>query len=190
MERPNNAAERRAERRRGKVTVEFARGVRPRLSLQQMVGRKQRKNMKTKQLEEIKSLRSRLSNLGTGNAPSLERHVMIALCSGEVPKLKPAVAISDTARNQIINERYSGRSLKFSDVFASTNGYEGEMSQWKAHEAKRKTALARFEKDAEKIMVKAMDSESDAEAIVEQLHDAAERSGLKALKAPVFGQAE
>ena len=155
-----------------------------------MVGREQRKNMKTKQLEEIKSLRSRLSNLGTGNAPSLERHVMIALCSGEVPKLKPAVAISDTARNQIINERYSGRSLKFSDVFASTNGYEGEMSQWKAHEAKRKTALARFEKDAEKIMVKAMDSESDAEAIVEQLHDAAERSGLKALKAPVFGQAE
>lgn len=146
--------------------------------------------MKQKQLEEIKSLRSRLSNIGTGSAPSLERHVMIALCSGEVPKLKPASVISDLARKKIIGDRYSNRELKFSDVFASTNGYEGEMSQWNAYESKRKTALARFEKDAEKIMVKAMDSDSDAESIVEQLHDAAERSGLKALKAPVFVQAE
>ena len=155
-----------------------------------MVGRDKRKNMKQKQLDEIKSLRSRLSSLGTGNAPSLERHVMVALCSGEVPKLKSATAVADTARNQIITERYSGRSLKFSDVFASTNGYEGEMNQWKAHETKRKTALARFDKDAEKIMVKAMDSESDATEIVEQLHDAAERAGLKTLKAPVFDETE
>lgn len=146
--------------------------------------------MKQKQLEEIKSLRSRLSGLGTGNAPSLERHVMIALCSGEVPKLKPAAVISDMARKKIIGDRYSNRDLKFADVFASTNGYEGEMNQWKAHEAKRKTALARFDKDAEKIMVKAMDSESDATEIVEQLHDAAERAGLKTLKAPVFGETE
>lgn len=146
--------------------------------------------MKAKQLEEIKSLRSRLGSLGTGNAPSLERHVMIALCTGEVPKLKPAVVISDTARNQIINERYGGRSLKFGDVFASTNGYEGEMSQWKAYEVKRKAALARFDKDAEKIMVKAMDPEADAPEIVEQLRAAAERAGLTGLKAPVFGQSE
>lgn len=115
---------------------------------------------------------------------------MIALCSGEVPKLKPANVISNTARTRIINDRYSSRDLKFGDVFASTNGYEGEMSQWKIHEAKRKTALARFDKDAEKIMVKAMDTDSDAADIVEQLHDAAERSGLKGIKAPVFGEAD
>ncbi len=146
--------------------------------------------MKIKQLEEIKSLRDRLSSLGTGNTPSLERHVAIALCSGEVPKLKPASVISDLARKKIIGDRYSNRELKFADVFASTNGYEGEMSQWKAHEAKRKAALAKFDKDAEKIIVKAMDSESDAPEIVEQLHDAAERAGLKNLKAPVFGETE
>lgn len=137
-------------------------------------------------MDEIKSLKDRLSNLGTGNAPSLERHVMIALVSGEVPKLKPVGAISDTARKRIINDRYSSRDLKFGDVFASTNGYEGEMKQWKEHEAKRKSALARFDRDAGKIMVKAMDAEADASEIVEQLHEAAERSGLKALKTPVF----
>lgn len=146
--------------------------------------------MKAKQLEEIKSLRSRLGSLGTGNAPSLERHVAIALCSGEVPKLKPASVISDLARKKIIGDRYSNRELKFADVFASTNGYEGEMNQWKAHEAKRKAALAKFDKDAEKIIVKAMDSESDATELVEQLHDAADRAGLKTLKAPVFGETE
>lgn len=147
--------------------------------------------MKSKQLEEIKSLRNKLGTLGAGSSPSLERHVMIALCSGEVPKIKPATVISDTARKYIIGERYnSARSLRFADVFASTNGYEGEMKQWKAYEAKRQAALARFEKDAEKIMVKAMDPESDAAEIVEQLQDAAERSGIKTLKAPVFGEIE
>ena len=146
--------------------------------------------MKTKQLEEIKSLRGRLSSLGTGNTPSLQRHVAIALCSGEVPKLKPASVISDLARKKIIDNRYSNRELKFEDVFASTNGYEGEMRKWNAHEAKRKAALAKFDKDAEKIIVKAMDLESDAPEIVEQLHAAAERAGLKNLKAPVFGETE
>ena len=146
--------------------------------------------MKAKQLEEIKNLRSRLGGLGTGNAPNLEHHVAIALCSGEVPKLKPASTICDLARKKIIGDRYSSRELKFADVFASTNGYEGEMNQWKAHEAKRKAALARFDKDAEKIIMKAMDSESDAEEIVEQLQGAAERAGLKTLKAPVFGETE
>lgn len=113
---------------------------------------------------------------------------MIALCSGEVPKLKPAAIISDTARRRIINDRYGGgRELKFGDVFASTNGYAGEMKQWKSYEEKRALAAARFEKEAEKIMVTAMGGEADASEIVEQLHAAADRAGLKSLEAPVFG---
>lgn len=115
---------------------------------------------------------------------------MIALCSGEVPKLKPAAVISDTARRRIINDRYGGgRDLKFSDVFASTNGYEGEMNRWRIHEVKRKSAVARFEKEADKIMVKALDPEADAAEIVDQLQDAADRAGLKSLKAPPFNEA-
>lgn len=145
--------------------------------------------IRAKQMEEIKSLRNRLGALGNGTAPSLERHVMIALVSGEVPKLKPLGAISNAARKLIIEDRYS-RRLAFGDVFSSCNGYEVEMKQWNAHEVKRKTALARFDNDAEKIMVKAMDQDADASEIVEQLHEAAERSGLKAIKAPIFGDAE
>jgi hypothetical protein len=144
--------------------------------------------MKQKQLEEIKSLRCRLGNLGNINPPSLERHVMVALCSGEVPKLKTSKAVADTARNQIISERYGGRTLKFSDVFASTNGYEGEMSQWRAHEAKRKAALAKFEREADKIMIKAADTDADASEIAEKLHNAAAQSGLTEIKPPVFGE--
>lgn len=142
--------------------------------------------IRAKQLEELQRLNKSLRESGKINAPSLEKHVMLALVSGEVPKLKPVKAISDTAKRKIVSERYS-RNLSFGDVFASCNGYEVEQKQFEAHERTRRAALARFDQDAEKIMIRAMNPESEAADIVEELHCAAERAGLKSIKAPVFG---
>lgn len=110
---------------------------------------------------------------------------MMALVSGEIPKLKPSKDISVTARKKIVTDRYS-RSLSFADVFLSCNGYDGEMKVYNAHEKKRVAAMERYRKGADKIMLKAMDSEADAADISEQLHEAAEWSGLKSLTPPKF----
>lgn len=141
--------------------------------------------IRPKQLEELKKLHSSLRGLGAAAEPSLEKHVMLALVSGEVPKLKPVKAISDTARKKIVDDRYS-RQLAFEEVFASCNGYEAELKAFEAHEKTRLAAVTRFDREAEKILLKAMDPDADAAEIVDQLHNAAERVGLKAIKAPVF----
>jgi hypothetical protein len=140
-----------------------------------------------KQLDEIKSLHKNLRMLGGATQPNLERHVMLALVSGEIPKLKSVKAISDTAKIKIVSERY-WRSLSFGDVFASTNGYEGEMSVFKTYEKQRCAALAKFDKASSPIMLKALSADADASDIAEQLHEAAERCGLKACEPPVFEQ--
>lgn len=144
--------------------------------------------IRSKQMDELRSLDQRMRKLGEATKPSLESHVMIAITSGELPKLKPVATISSLARQKIVGSSYrSDRSLAFSDVFASCNGYEAEMKQYKAHEKVRETALSRYSKDAEKIMLRALDKEADAENIAEELHEAAERAGLKSITAPVWG---
>jgi len=142
--------------------------------------------IKTKQLDEIRGLSKKMAAQGDGEAPSLERHVMIALVSGEAPKLKPVGEICETARKRIISGRYGGRELAFGDVFASCNGYEAEMRRWKAYEAQRNKAVDRFNREAEKILVRALDPEADAGDVIEQLHAAASKSGLTGLTAPSF----
>lgn len=142
--------------------------------------------MKAKQMDEVNRIRKKLGSHEEGSPPSLARHVAIALCSGEVPKLKPAHVISKAARGKIIDDRYSNRALAFEEIFASTNGYESEMEVWRAYQDKRRDALARFEKAADKIMLQALDPEAVPESIVEQLHEAAESSGMSVLKAPKF----
>jgi hypothetical protein len=127
--------------------------------------------------------------LGTVKQPSLEQHVMIALTSGELLKLKPAATISQVARQKIINSSYSSnRTLAFGDVFASCNGFEAEKKQFDAYEKTRQAAIGRYSKEAEKLMLRALDKEADAEVISESLHEAAERAGLKTLTAPMIGE--
>lgn len=145
--------------------------------------------IRSKQMDELRKLDRELRTLGTATRPSLEKHVMIAITSGETPKLKPVAKISETARHKIIAGGYrSERSLSFGDVFASCNGYEAEMKQFDAYEKTRTAAMARYEKEADKIMLRAMNKDADPEVISEELHEAAERAGLKTLKAPVFGK--
>lgn len=147
--------------------------------------------IRSKQMDELRKLDRDLRSLGQAKKPSLEQHVMIAITSGEMPKLRPVAKISDTARHKIIGGRYSGdRMLSFGDVFASCNGYEVEMKQFDAYEKTRAAALARYAKDADKIMLRALNKDADPEVISEDLHEAAERAGLKTLKAPVFGAAD
>lgn len=112
---------------------------------------------------------------------------MIALTSGELPKLKPVAKISQIARKKIIASSYSSsRTLDFGDVFASCNGFEAEKKQYDAYEKTRQVAIGRYSKEAEKIMLRALDKDADAEVISESLHEAAERAGLKTLAAPTI----
>lgn len=141
--------------------------------------------IRSKQLEELRKLDTNLRSLGKATQPSLEKHVMIALVSGEVPKLKPVAAISQNARKKIVTDRYS-RNLAFSEVFASCNGFDNEMKQWSGYEKTRLAAVSRYAKEADKVLLKAMDADADAGDISEQLHDAADRAGLKSLTPPVF----
>jgi hypothetical protein len=141
--------------------------------------------IRSKQMDELRKLDKELRNLGSAKRPSLEQHVMIAITSGELPKLKPVAKISETARHKIIANGYSSnRSLAFGDVFASCNGYEAEMKQFDAYERTRKAALSRYEKYADKIMLRALNKDADPEVIAEELHEAAEHAGLKTLTAP------
>lgn len=144
--------------------------------------------IRSKQMDELRKLDRELRALGTAKRPSLEKHVMKAITSGETTKLKPVAVIAATARDRIISGRASyDRRLSFGEVFASCNGYESEMKQFDAYERTRTAAIARYEKDADKIMLRAMNKDADPEVIAEELHEAAERSGLKTLKAPAFG---
>lgn len=139
------------------------------------------------QMDQLRKLDSELRALGVAKEPSLDTHVMIALMSGEVPKLKPAAKVSEVARSKIIGATYRDeRKLKFSDVFASTNGYEADMTRFNAYAKQRERALAEYSRQSEKIMLRAMKKDADPEEISDALHEAAERSGLKALKAPNF----
>ena len=143
--------------------------------------------IRSKQMDELRRLDKELRNLGAAKKPSLEQHVMIALTSGELPKLKPAAKISQTAREKIISSGYtSSRVLAFGDVFASCNGFEAEKKQYDAYERVRQQAIGRYQKDADKLMLRALDKDADAEVISEALHEAAERAGLKTLTAPVM----
>lgn len=147
--------------------------------------------IRSKQMDELRKLDRDLRNLGAAKQPSLEQHVMIAITSGEIPKLKPVARISETARRKIIASGgySSSRSLSFGDVFASCNGYEAEMKQFGAYEKTRQAALGRYAKEADKIMLRALNKDADPEIISEELHEAAELAGLKKLTAPVFGAA-
>lgn len=145
--------------------------------------------IRSKQMDELRKLDKELRNLGAAKQPSLEQHVMIALTSGELPKLKPAAKISQVARQKIIAGGYSSsRTLAFGDVFASCNGFEAEKKQYDAYEKTRQAAIGRYSKQAEKLMLRALDKDADAEVISESLHEAAERAGLKTLFAPVIGE--
>ncbi len=138
-------------------------------------------------MDELRKLDKELRNLGAAKQPSLEQHVMIALTSGELPKLKPVSIISKVARQKIIAGGYSSsRVLQFGDVFASCNGFEAEKKQYDAHEKVRQAAIGRYAKEADKLMLRALDKDADAEIISESLHEAAERAGLKALVVPVL----
>lgn len=139
-------------------------------------------------MDELRSLDSRLRKLGEATKPSLEKHVMIAITSGEIPKLKPVAAITAAARSRIVNERYGNRELKLAEVFLSCNGYDAEMKQFTTHEKARGVALSKYSRDAEKIMLRALDKEADAELISEELHEAAERAGLKSITPPVWAE--
>jgi hypothetical protein len=145
--------------------------------------------IRSKQMDELRKLDSSLRKLGEASKPSLEKHVMIAITSGEIPKLKPVSAITAAARSKIIAERYGSRELKFADVFLSCNGYDAEMKQFTAHEKSRSVALTKYSRSAEKIMLRALDKEADAELISEELHEAAERAGLKSITPPVWAEA-
>jgi hypothetical protein len=152
------------------------------------VARDQNTMIRSKQMDELRKLDRDLRAIGAPKTPSLEQHVMIALTSGELPKLKPAAKISESARRKIISSGYSSnRNFSFGEVFASCNGYEDEMKQFNAYEKTRQAVLARYGKESEKIMLRAMNKDADAELISEELHEAAERAGLKTLVAPVFG---
>lgn len=139
-------------------------------------------------MDELRKLDKSLRSLGEAKRPSLEQHVMVALTSGELPKLKSAAKISGVARTKIINSGYSSnRTLSFGDVFASCNGFETEMKQFSAHEKTRASAVSKYTRSADVIMLRAFDKDADAEAISEELHEAAERAGLKSMQVPVFG---
>lgn len=142
-----------------------------------------------KQMTELNRLKTNLECIGACKKPSLEHHVMMALVSGEVPKLKPATDISKTARTRIVTERYS-RSLNFADVFLSCNGYEGEMKSYNAYEKMRSKAVDKFKKESDKVMLKALEPDANGEAISSQLHEAADKSGLRDLVTPKFDSAE
>lgn len=146
--------------------------------------------MQKKQLDELKRLDSNLRNTGVVSQPSLKTHVMLALVSGETPKMKPADKISQTARTKIVASSYGSRTLEFADVFASCNGYEAEMKIWKAYEAKRIALVSKYNKASQKIMLSAMSMDAEPERIADLLNEAAESSGLKDLKAPVFNQTD
>lgn len=143
--------------------------------------------IRSKQMDELRGLDKTLRSLGKAKEPSLQYHVMVALTSGEVPKIKAASQISAVARKKIISSGYSSnRNFGFEEIFASCNGYEAEKKQFDSYEKTRQSAVARYSKDADKIMLRALDKEADAEEISEALHEAAEHAGLKALTAPVF----
>lgn len=142
-----------------------------------------------KQMTELNRLKTNLEGIGVCKKPSLEHHVMMALVSGEVPKIKSAADISKTARTRIVNERYS-RSLNFGDVFLSCNGYEGEMKSWNVYEKVRSRAVDKFKKESDKVMLKALEPDANGEMISSQLHEAADKSGLRDLIAPKFDCAE
>jgi hypothetical protein len=143
--------------------------------------------IRSKQMDELRKLDRELRNLGSAKQPSLEQHVMIALTSCELPKLKPVSSISKVARQKIIAGGYSSsRVLQFGDVFASCNGFEAEKKQYDAYEKVRQAAIGRYAKEADKLMLRALDKDADAEVISEQLHEAAERAGLKTLVVPAL----
>lgn len=136
-------------------------------------------------MTELNRLKDKLASIGQCKRPSLEHHVMMALVSGEVPKLKPSSEISKTARKRIVTERYS-RTLNFGDVFLSCNGYEGEMKVFNTYEKVRSKAIDKYKKEAEKIMLKALEPDANSELISAQLHEAADKSGLRELEVPKF----
>jgi len=147
--------------------------------------------IRSKQMDELRKLDNNLRELGAAKKPSLQYHVMRALTSGEIPKIKPVAKISEAARAKIIAGGYhSDRTLNFHEVFASCNGYEGEMKQYEAYEGSRSRKVEAYSRASEKIMLRALNKEADAEEISEALHEAAEKAGLKTLVAPTFDKAE
>lgn len=136
--------------------------------------------IREKQRTEIARKFGAALNMGQVPRPDLAKHVALALASGESPKLKPAAAIVKAGRIRLVNDGYSNRhNLTFVDVFASTNGYETEMAQFERYEAGRQKLLKPLKRLADKLNLRAMSGDADAETIVDEFDEALAASGLE-----------
>lgn len=135
--------------------------------------------LREKQRNELKAKFEATIRHGRINPPDLVKHVALALASGESPKLRPAKEIVQSGRLRLIEERYTDdRKLRFSDVFASCNGYEVEKAQFDAYEAGRQRLVKPLRRLADKLNLRALNADADAEQIVEEFETAVDESGL------------
>ena len=135
--------------------------------------------LREKQRNEIRNKFAATLRHGQVMEPDLVKHVALALASGESPKLKTTREIVKAGRLRLIEEssRYE-RRLAFSDVFASTNGYELEMQEFTAYETGRQKLLKPLRRLADKLNLRALNADADAEKIIEEFETAVDESGL------------